>query len=260
MELNHYLNTAILAAKKAAEIHLHYFQKKMDIFFKTTHFDRVTKADIEAEEAIITVIKGKFPDHNILAEEKEYKQTDSPFVWIIDPLDGTNNFAHGLPVFSVSIAMAKDNILLMGVVYDPTRDELFCAKKGEGAALNSKPIGVSNAQNLSESILGTGFYYNRGKEMENNLENINKFFKNGIIGIRRMGSAALDLCYVACGRLDGFWEHYLSTWDFAAGIFIVEEAGGKVTDHQGKKVKIEPSYIVSSNGVIHNRMLKIVGD
>lgn len=259
MDLDVCLKTAVIAAKKAGDIHLDYFNKEKTVSFKSAHYDMVTKADIESEKAITTVIKGVFPGHNILAEENKYDRTPSPYTWIIDPLDGTNNFVHGIPVFSVSIALAEKDTIIMGVVYDPTRDELFCAQKGDGAKRNDKPIRVTEAKSLSESILATGFYYNRGKEMERNLENIKSFFLSGIIGIRRMGSAALDLCNVACGRLDGFWEHHLSPWDFAAGIYIVEQAGGKVTDNRNEKVKIVPSYIVSSNGRIHERILGIVG-
>lgn len=258
MEPGIYLETAIAAAKKAAKIHLEYFQKEKTVSFKSAHYDMVTKADIDSERAIISTIKEQFPDHNILAEENNYNRTESPYTWIIDPLDGTNNFVHGIPVFSVSIALAEKETIIMGVVYDPTRDELFHAQKGDKAMLNNKPIAVTQVETLSESILATGFYYNRGKEMERTLKNIKKFFLGGIIGIRRMGSAALDLCNVACGRLDGFWEHHLSPWDFAAGIHIVEQAGGKVTDHRNKRLKIAPSYIVSSNGKIHDKMLEIV--
>ncbi|MBN2531754.1 MAG: inositol monophosphatase [Spirochaetales bacterium] len=260
MKTENYLDTSIIAARKAAEILLGYFQKEKNVSFKSAHYDMVTKADIESEKIIVSTIKEKFPCHNILAEENNYEQTDSPYTWIIDPLDGTNNFVHGIPVFSISIALAKNGSIIMGVVYDPTREELFCAQHGDGAMLNNKLVRVTEAEDLSSSILATGFYYNRGKEMEETLDNIKRFFLSGIIGIRRMGSAALDLCNVACGRLDGFWEYYLSPWDFAAGVYIVEQAGGKVTDQYNEKVKIAPSYIVSSNGKIHTKMLDIVGN
>jgi myo-inositol-1(or 4)-monophosphatase len=276
MKYKEFLETAVTAAKKAADVHMSYFQKKMDISFKDTHYNMVTKADIEAEAVITGIIKETFHGHNILAEENKYEKTGSPYTWIIDPLDGTNNFAHGLPVFSVSIALAevhetpgkkekktnsrreKQMTLLAGVVYDPTRDELFYASRGNGAFLNNTPIHVSKASSLRESILGTGFYYSRDKALDTTLAHIRSFFTKGIIGIRRMGSAALDLCNVACGRLNGFWEHYLSTWDFAAGIIILEEAGGKATDLEEMPLPMAPSYIVSSNGLIHQDMLVVV--
>jgi myo-inositol-1(or 4)-monophosphatase len=255
---NDFFDLAVKAAKKAGEIQLSSFEKNPAIAFKSTHFNLVTKTDLESEEAIVSAIRSAYPDHNILAEENDYGSFHSPFTWIIDPLDGTNNFAHHFPVFSVSIALAKNNEILLGVVLDPIRGELFSAKKGEGAMLNGKSINVTGSRLLKESLLGTGFYYNRGKEMKQTLKNIERFFKSGIVGIRRMGSAALDLCYVACGRLDGFWEYCLSPWDFAAGALIVEEAGGKVTDKYGEKIGIKPSYIVSSNGNIHDAMLKVI--
>ncbi|MDP1852927.1 MAG: inositol monophosphatase family protein [Candidatus Omnitrophota bacterium] len=253
-----FLKIAILAAKEAGKIHKKYFNTKFKVKTKSSSFDLVTAADIEAEKTAVSVIKKYFPDHNFLAEENKYKKTASEYMWVIDPLDGTNNFYSGLPIFCSSIAILKNNEPIVGAIYDVTRDELFYAEKGKGAYLNGKKIHVSRISDLKQSLFITGFYYDRGKEMDENLKKIRQFLIRRIIGIRRLGSAALDLCYVAAGRACGFWEFKLSPWDFAAGILIVNEAGGKVTDRYGKKVKMEKSFIAASNGKIHNKMLKIL--
>jgi myo-inositol-1(or 4)-monophosphatase len=254
-----YLRTAVRAAKKAAQIHRRYFNKESFVRAKSSHYNLVTRADIEAERAIVEIIRNKFPEHNFIGEENEYAKTPSAFSWIIDPLDGTNNFAHGLPVFSVSIALAEQGELLAGVVYDPLRDELFTAEKGRGAFLNSRTISVSANSELKQSLLFTGFYYDRSLAMKRTLDDIHTFFSRGIMGLRRFGSAALDLCYVACGRADGFWEFMLNPWDFAAGALILREAGGRITDNRGTGLGLEPGYVVASNGLIHEPMLEVLG-
>jgi myo-inositol-1(or 4)-monophosphatase len=259
MDNSLFLRTAVKAAKEAAGIHRRYFNKDSAVRAKSTHFDLVTRADIEAEQAIADIIKADFPDHNLIAEENQYEKTPSPYSWIIDPLDGTNNFAHGLPVFSVSIALAKQDELLAGTVYDPLRDELFTAVLGGGAYLNSQKISVSANKELTQSLLITGFYYDRSRAMKRTLDDIHTFFTKGIMGLRRFGSAALDLCYVACGRADGFWEFMLNPWDFAAGTLILREAGGTVTDNHGRKRGLAPGYVTASNGLIHAQMLDVVG-
>ncbi|MFC1752985.1 inositol monophosphatase family protein [Thermoproteota archaeon] len=253
-----YLGVAILAAKEAGKIHRKYFNTNFRTRTKTTSFDLLTIADVKAESVVVKAIKKHFPGHNFLCEENKYKKTDSHYTWIIDPLDGTSNFASRLPIFCVSIALAKDKEVVVGVIYDAIHDELFYAQKGKGAFLNKKRIRVTNTRSLKQSLLITGFYYDRGGEMERNLLNIKKFFIARIRGLRRLGAAALDFCYVACGRASGFWEFQLSPWDFAAGVLLVREAGGKVTDQFGGKINIESSYIVASNGKIHNKMLKIL--
>lgn len=254
-----YLDVAILAAREAGRIHLKYFQTDIRIETKSSSFDLLTIADVEAERAILSTIKKHYPGHNFLAEENKYPKTDSEFKWIIDPLDGTNNFASGLPIFCTSIALAKKDELILGVIYDATRDELFLAEKDKGAFLNGKPIRVTSQESLQNSILITGFYYDRGKHMERTLDNIRKFFIKRIRGLRRLGAAALDLCYIASGRASGFWEFTLSPWDFAAGKLLVEEAGGKVTNKKGEEVNPNnPSYIVASNAKIHEVMLSVL--
>ncbi|MCF7916727.1 MAG: inositol monophosphatase [Candidatus Omnitrophica bacterium] len=251
---------AIKAARQAGEIHKKYFEGDTQTKEKSSSFDLITIADTESEKAIVDIIKQKFPDHNILAEEGRYAKTDSEYCWVIDPLDGTNNFSFGIPLFCVSIALVKKDQTILGVVYDVMRDELFFAKSGKGAYLNDKRIKVSDVNRLDKSLLITGFYYDRGKDMISNLEAIKFFFQKRVIGIRRLGAAALDLCYVASGRATGFWEFKLSPWDFAAGKLLIEEAGGKVTGKSGQEVKLESSYIVASNGKIHEKIIEVVNN
>ncbi len=255
-----FLKVAIKAAKKAGKIHLRYFQKKTTaIKTKTTDFDLVTTADVEAEKAIKKIIKKYFPDHNFLGEESGAEKNNSPYTWIVDPLDGTNNFASGLPIFCASVALAKGTKTIAGAVYDATRHEMFSAVKGGGAFLNGKPLKVAKIKDLKNSLLITGFFYSRGAEMIATLNNIKHFFQNGLRGVRRLGAAALDLCYVAAGRTGGFWEFELKPWDFAAGKLIIEEAGGKVTNKQGKDVSVlQKQFIVASNKTLHPAMLKIL--
>ncbi len=251
---------ALAAAKRAGKIHKKYFEKDIKVGQKSSSFDLVTTADLEAEAAIVEVIRKNFPNHNILAEEGKYKKTNSPYLWVIDPLDGTNNFSFGIPIFCVSIALVKKNKVILGVIFDSMRQELFVAEQGRGAYLNKERIKVSEAASLDQSLLITGFYYDRGKNMIDNLEAIKIFFQKNIIGLRRLGAAALDLCYIACGRATGFWEFKLSPWDFAAGKLLIEEAGGVISDRVGKELKLENSYVVASNGKIHSEIVKIVNN
>ncbi|MDP8229878.1 MAG: inositol monophosphatase family protein [Candidatus Gorgyraea atricola] len=254
-----HLNLAIKAARKAGKIHKKYFGCKGGIKIKSSSFDLVTRADIEGERAVVSLIKKYFPQHNFIAEEEKYARTDSEYTWIIDPLDGTNNFSCGLPIFCVSIALTKGNETILGVVYDVMRNELFYAEKGRGAFLNRESIKVNSADSFEKSLLITGFYYNRAESMVETLGNIKEFFFKRILGLRRFGAAALDLCNVACGRAAGFWEFELSPWDFAAGRLIVEEAGGKVTGRHGEEIDTQKkSYIVASNRKIHEKILEVL--
>lgn len=254
-----YLDIAIEAAGKAGEVHKRYFGGESEAEAKSASYDLVTKADIESEDVIVSFIKRHFPGHNFLAEEQKYKRTDSEYTWIIDPLDGTNNFSCKIPIFCVSIALAKGSELMLGVVYDAIKEERFYAEKHKGAFLNGKPIKVNSADTLEKSLLITGLYYDRGEKMVETLDKIKEFFFRHILGLRRFGAAALDLSYVACGRAMGFWEFELSPWDFAAGKLIIEEAGGKVTGRDGEAVDIyKRSYIVTSNGLIHDKMLEVL--
>jgi myo-inositol-1(or 4)-monophosphatase len=256
-----YLDVAIATAKKAGKIHKKYFRSNIRIETKSSPFDLLTVADKEAEKAIVSMIKKSFPGHNFLAEEQSYEKTDSEYTWIIDPLDGTNNFACGLPIFCASVALMRSGEVEVGAIYDAMRDELFCAQKGHGAFLNEKPISVSDADTLEKSLLITGFYYSRGEEMIQTLETIKRFFLKRIMGLRRLGAAALDLCYIASGRASGFWEFELNPWDFAAGKLLIEEAGGKITGKGGEKIfPADKSFVVASNGRIHEQMLAVLNE
>jgi len=253
------LRVAIAAAKKAGKIHKKYFRSDIPVETKSSPFDLLTVADKEAEEVIVSMIKKNFPGHNFIAEEQSYEKTGSEYTWVIDPLDGTNNFACGLPIFCASVALMRSGEVEVGAIYDVLRNELFYAQKGRGAFLNGSRIRVSSADTLEKSLLITGFYYSRGEEMIQTLETIKRFFLRRIMGLRRLGAAALDLCYIASGRASGFWEFELSPWDFAAGKLIIEEAGGKVTGKTGEKISpTGKTFVVASNGKIHEQMLAVL--
>ena len=213
--------------------------------------------DKNAERLIIRNIRCAFPDHAILSEESEPKNKESPFKWIIDPIDGTTNFIHSFPFFCVSIALEEAGEVMLGVVYDPLREELFLAERGSGAYLNRKRIQVSKVKRLAEGFLATGFSYGIKGARHTNIENFANFLMKAL-AIRRAGSAALDLCYVACGRFDGFWELDLFPWDTAAAALIVKEAGGVVTKFDGKPYRHYDHEILASNSFINQDMIKIL--
>ncbi len=224
----------------------------------------VTQVDKAAEKRVIAIIRKSFPNHAFLAEESGASGTGPqdpkgpvPFRWIIDPLDGTTNYAHDLPISTVSIAFEDSGVVQLGGIYDPFRDELFFAEKGKGAFLNGKKIHVSKTKLLGDSLLCTGFPYDRRKDPDPYLRIFREFLLTAQ-ELRRLGSAALDLCYVACGRLDGYWEFKLNAWDKAAGMLIVEEAGGTVTDLSGKPSRVDSIQTVASNGLIHPQMLRVM--
>jgi myo-inositol-1(or 4)-monophosphatase len=248
---------AVEAARAGGEILRDGLSRPMAIQMKGRR-EVVTDLDNASERAVLAAIRATFPDDLIVAEESAPGLGDSHRVWIVDPLDGTNNYAHGYPFFSVAIAVEEEGSLVAGVVYDPLRDELFAAERGAGATRNGEPIRVSDAAALGESLVATGFPYDRSEETDNNLANLNRFIL-AVRGIRRGGSAELDLAYVACGRLDGFWELGLKTWDVAAGGLIVQEAGGHVTNFEGNGWDHRRGDVVASNGSIHAEMLEIVG-
>ncbi|MBU1726381.1 MAG: inositol monophosphatase [Candidatus Omnitrophica bacterium] len=254
-----YLDIAKMAARKAGTVHKKYFNKDLKIRTKSASYDLLTVADTQAESTAVRVIRKYFPGHNILGEEASYVRTDSEYTWVIDPLDGTSNFASGLPIFCASVALVNKGVVAAGAIYDVTRDELFYAERGKGAFLNGKAIHVNRAASLKQALLITGFYYSRGTEMVRTLKEIERFQHERIRGIRRLGAAALDLCYVACGRAAGFWEFELSPWDFCAGKLLVEEAGGRITDQFGSRLNpYKKSFIVASNKKIHSSMLKVL--
>ena len=253
-----YLEIALEAAQKAGMIIKENFHSEKEIDYKG-RINLVTNVDREAERVVIETILKYYPEHNILTEETEHKQNASqPYRWVIDPLDGTTNYVHGFPFVCVSIALQKNEESIVGVVYNPILDELFFAEKDQGSFRNSLPISVSDNADFSKSLLATGFPYEMLNEKRNNIENFSKMIKK-CRGIRRPGAAALDMCYVACGIFDGYWEIELFPWDTAAGVVILEEAGGKVTKFAGSKFSIFDKEIIASNGRIHWELLRVLG-
>lgn len=251
------LSVAIEAARTAGNLLLNHARSGFRIEHKGL-INLVTDADHAAEQCVIDRVRGEFPTHRILAEERGADaQPTSRYRWIIDPLDGTTNFAHGFPIYAVSIGVECDGRGLIGVVYDPTRDELFTAQTGEGAYLNSSLIAVSRTEQLDSALLVTGFAYDIRDTPNNNLNHFARFALKAR-GLRRTGSAALDLCYVAAGRFDGFWEVKLSPWDTAAGVVVLHEAGGRVTDFHGNPHSTYQPELVASNGRIHEAMLAVI--
>ncbi len=217
----------------------------------------VTEADHAAEKAIIDVIKANFPDHFILSEEAGELSTNSEYKWIIDPIDGTVNFANGIPICCVSIAVEHNGQIILGAIYNPLMNEFYIAEKGKGATLNGKKIAVGNKKEVIKSCLVTGFPYSYLDAPNGPIQVFEKLVKKGV-PVRRLGSAAIDLCWVAAGRFDGFYEHKLQAWDSAAGFLMVVEAGGKVTDFEGKPYSVYQPHLLATNGHIHNELLAIV--
>ncbi|HEX7844964.1 MAG TPA: inositol monophosphatase family protein [Chitinophagaceae bacterium] len=252
------LKTALIEATRAgaAEI-IRFFNSDFIISHKEGVNNLVTEADHASEAAILSVIKKHFPDHHILSEETGEIVQDSQYKWIIDPIDGTVNFAHGIPLNCVSIGIEKDGEMLFGAVYNPHINEFYFAEKGKGATLNDKPIKVSEQSKTIKACLVTGFPYTYINIANGPLEIFERFIRKGV-PVRRLGSAAIDLCWVAAGRFDGFYEHKLEAWDSAAGYLIVEEAGGKVTDFEGKKFSPYQHRVLATNGKIHDEMLKVI--
>lgn len=229
---------------------------QLDIDTKAKN-DFVTKVDKESEDCIVKILKESTPDFDILTEETKPDEMKGEYRWIIDPLDGTTNYIHSFPFFAVSIALEEKGTIVLGMVYDPLRNELFFTEKGEGAFLNDERIAASRRKTLSKSFLATGFPFRAHSYIDPYLKVFREMFLKSS-GVRRAGSAVLDLCYTACGRLDGFWEMKLSPWDVAAGSLLIKEAGGKVSDWEGGGDYIYTGNIVGSNGHIHNEMLSII--
>lgn len=218
----------------------------------------VSDADIEAERTIVEVIRRAFPDHAVLGEEEHQADTSAEHLWVVDPLDGTTNFAHKIPHVAVSVAYVHRGETQCGVVFNPIRGDLFTTIRGQGAYYNGQRAGVSESARLDESLIGVGFYYDRGAMMEATLAAIRDLFHQNIHGIRRFGTAALDLCMVGVGMHGAYFEYQLSPWDFAAGRLFVEEAGGLVTNAQGGPLRLEKSSILASNGQLHQSVLQVV--
>lgn len=251
-----YTQAAIEIAKEAGTLQIEKLKTARTIEYKGK-FNIVTEVDKACEKLITDFLKDKFPSHDLLAEEGTDVKTKSDWLWIIDPLDGTVNYAHSYPLFAVSIALLHKGQPVVGVVYEPNRDELFVAEKGGGALLNEKPIRTSKIKEVYSSLIATGFAYNVADVDNNNLQHFTKFIKN-CHAIRRDGVASTDLCYIACGRFEGFWELYLKPWDIAAAALIVEEAGGKVTMFDGRPLDIFGDEILASNSMIHEEMMGIL--
>ncbi len=252
------LKTTLLNAVQAgAEQLKHFFNGDFKISNKEGINNLVTEADHASEKAIIEAIKKDFPDHFILSEETGEIPTQSEYKWIIDPIDGTVNFANGIPICCVSIGLEKDGEMILGAVYNPLMNEFFFAQKGFGASLNDKKILVSSKTEVAKSCLVTGFPYTYLDAPNGPIQVFEKLIRKGI-PVRRLGSAAIDLCWVAAGRFDGFYEHNLQAWDSAAGFLIVEEAGGKVTDFKGNYFSPHQPHIIATNGKIHDELLGVV--
>jgi myo-inositol-1(or 4)-monophosphatase len=253
-EIVKFLSVAWEAANAAGEIIRESWHQPKTIDYKGA-IDLVTTIDRETERKIVEVLQRNFPDHAILAEEEtDLRGDNNEYRWIIDPLDGTTNFAHGYPQVSISVGLEQSGRLILGLVYDPLRRECFRAVKGQGATLNGSPIQISTVNELDKALLATGFPYDRREKADYYLSFF-KAFLTRCQGIRRNGSAALDLCYVACGRIDGFWELKLKPWDIAAASLIVTEAGGRVSDFSGNDFSIWGNETLASNGSIHAEML-----
>ncbi|MCX7877299.1 MAG: inositol monophosphatase [Ignavibacteria bacterium] len=258
MEREKLKDVLLKAAVEAAEVLREYYGRDFKIGRKKSYNDLVTEADYQSEKKITEIISNNFPSHNILGEEGGNRNLESDFLWIIDPLDGTVNFAHGIQLFCVSIALEFRREIIMGVVYSPLTNELFFAEKGKGAFLNDVPIKVSKTESLKDALLVTGFPYGAKDNIGNCIDHFVNFVKLGL-PIRRLGSAAMDICYLACGRFDGFWEVNLNPWDVAASVLIASEAGGKVTDFTGREFSIYDKEILVTNGRrIHDEMIEVL--
>ena len=256
------LQIAEAAAQAGADVAFRHFQ---DLAHVTSQikpgepsYNRVSIADVESEHAIVAVIRREFPHHAILGEEAHSADTASEHLWIIDPIDGTNNFLHGIPQFGVSVAYYRSGQAVCGVILNPARGDNFVTARGHGAFHNGQRVRVSEHRRLDEVLIGLGFYYDRGAMMEATLSAMRELFAHNIHCIRRQGAATLDLCMVACGQLGAYFEYELSPWDFAAGRLFVEEAGGQVTTCDGSALPLAKTHILATNGPLHAAMLEIV--
>jgi len=252
-----YLETAIDIAREAGALLANYFERRVSFELKG-EFDLVTEADRASEELVIERLRSHFPTHGIVGEETGRHEGTSEYRWYVDPLDGTTNFAHGYPVYNVTLGLERAGEMICGVVYDPSRQEMFSTERGSGAWLNHRRIRVSKAARLADALAATGFpSYKRHL-------NVNVHFFHQVAmtthGVRRGGSAALDLAYVACGRLDAFWEFGLNPWDMAAGMVLVSEAGGRVSDMHGAPVQAGAARLLADNGALHDQILELFAE
>ena len=254
--MDNLLEFAVHCARESGRIQRRHYEKQFAIHHKG-EINLVTDVDFACQKRIIELIQKKFPMDNIISEEQLNRFDGKANRWIIDPLDGTTNYAHGYPFFCTSIAYEVQGSILLGVVYNPIFKELFVARKGHGAHLNGRKIHVSVISDLKKSLLCTGFPYDIATSAQNNINHFVNFLHEAQ-AVRRDGSAALNLCYTACGRFDGFWEMKLNPWDMAAGVLIVEEAGGRVTNLAGRKFAVYKDNIIASNGLIHRAMVRVL--
>lgn len=252
------LQVAERAARAGADVLLEHFGH-VAVHEKESTQNVVSQADWESEQRITEVILESFPEHSLLREETKFEgDLLADRLWVIDPLDGTNNYIHGIPHFCVSIAYVERGRPQVGVVYDPMRNEMFRAARGEGASLNDRPIRVVEPDSLARAIIATGFYYDRGEMMERTLDAIRALFHRNIRGLRRMGGAALDLSWIACGRFAGYFEYQLAPWDYAAGWLLVEEAGGICLDRTGAPLELASRSVIATSPSIREEFVKLV--
>jgi myo-inositol-1(or 4)-monophosphatase len=250
--------TLLYATNEAGKVIQQYFNGVFKIDHKEGINNLVTEVDKHAEKVIIDIIREKYPQHSIISEEVGEMLTESEYQWIIDPIDGTVNFAHGVPLCCVSIGVMHHGIPVLGAVFNPMMNELFVAERGMGATLNGLPISVSGKSDFNTALLVTGFPYKwPANESEHPIKVFERLVLEGL-PVRRLGSAAIDLCWVACGRFDGFWEYNLSAWDVAAGYLIVEEAGGRITNFDGEPYSVFDKQTLATNGRIHDEMLRVI--
>lgn len=264
MDLDYALETAIAAAREAGTLLMDGFGREKAIQTKSSATDWVTQFDLAAEALLLDRLRAAFPDHGFIGEEGTAETGRQPYTWYIDPLDGTSNYSHGFPVFCISLALYQGQQPCVGVIYDPVQEECFSAIVGRGASLTgrhgTKALRVSAATELVSSLLATGFPYDAHTSPLDNAAYVARFVKRAF-GLRRAGSAALDMAYVAAGRLDGYWEFKVHAWDVAAGILLVQEAGGRVTDIAGQPLALTPQlHVLASNGHIHEAMLAVIGE
>ena len=257
MNQHHFLDFAIETAKSSGKILLNYFGNISSVQKKSSNIDLLTKADLESEAFILNQIDKIFPEHQVITEESSAKKTSSKYRWIIDPLDGTTNFVHNLPIFAVSLGLQYENKTILGVVYNPAADKCFWATKNEGSFLNGHPIHPSSTNTLSKSLLVTGFPYIHDDKWNKCFDLFKECYRASQ-GVRRLGAAALDFCFVAMGRFEGFWEFGLKPWDVCAGAFILQEAKGKASNWDGSPIPFSGEKILATNGHIHEEMIQLL--
>lgn len=255
--MHNYLETGVEIAREAGSLLTTFFERRIGFELKGD-YDLVTEADRASEHLVVERLRSHYPHHSILGEEGGLRQSASDYRWYVDPLDGTTNFAHGYPAFNVTLALERAGELICGIVHDPIHQEMFTAERGSGAYLNHRRITVSSVARLEESLLATGFPSRKRHQSVN----VHFFHQTSMMthGIRRSGSAAIDLAYVACGRLEGFWEFGLNPWDVAAGMLLVAEAGGRCSDMKGNRATVDGPHLAADNGLIHEELLRLFGD